>query len=380
MFLIFVILCVCGLVAMAMLVPMRIHSCEVYVPHKIQAMTNAFNSLAFYGERETYMQLYNELSAAIYSEGLNYQPPVVRLGWMQGKHLLMVGGTRTPVALQRAAQLGVKLTIIDDASAHGFVRNREGPLLTFFPAPNFGKFSLTHPEEILSALRQYLANGGKVHFHGQPADPNPTPIAFDGVFTLVEDHGPITAYIAEGLGLKGSPYKAAQTARSKLAVRQAMQAAGLRVPRFAAIKSDKDVAAAGKKVGFPAFVKPVFGVQATFAAKVADEDELLDTVRDFQARFDTEHHPIYHYGTEMILESLIKGSEVQLELLLSEGRVVAHSFSSEVVCHVLHNGQSCIHVYYWWPTASAPRSCAIYSCISTCISMAISIYIHVYTS
>ena len=126
--------------------------------------------------------------------------------------------------LQRAAQLGVKLTIIDDASAHGFVRNREGPLLTFFPAPNFGKFSLTHPEEILSALRQYLASGGKVHFHGQPADPNPTPIAFDGVFTLVEDHGPITAYIAEGLGLKGSPYKAAQTARSKLAVRQAMQA------------------------------------------------------------------------------------------------------------------------------------------------------------
>jgi len=89
------------------------------------------------------------------------------------------------------------------------------------------------------------------------------------------------------------------------------------------------VAAAAAAVGFPAFLKPVFGVQATFAAKVSDEDELIDTLRDFQARIDTEHHPIYHYGRQMILESLMKGSEVQLELLLLEGEVVSHSFSSE---------------------------------------------------
>jgi hypothetical protein len=172
----------------------------------------------------------------------------------------------------------------------------------------------------------YLHIGGVVDAKEEDKLP---PIKFDGVFTLVEDHGPLTSFLGEGLNLKTSPYAAAKTARSKLAVRKAMKAAGLPVPRFAPISSEDDVASAAKIVGFPAFLKPVYGVQATFSAKVADEEELVETLRDFQARIDTEHHPIYHYGRDMLVESLMKGSELQLELILNEGEVVAFSFSSE---------------------------------------------------
>jgi len=318
-FLIFVILCIAGLVTFLHFVPMHIHSCEIYVPHKIEAVTHLFNSIFWYGQRETFGAFWTELTAAIYSEGLNYQAPIMRMGqFTQGKHLLMVGGTKTPTALNRAAQLGVKLTIIDDDSVHAWVHKLVGPRIAFLPIKNFGKLSVTSPELLLEAMKQYVANGGVLPDETKPVPP---PIQFDGIFTLVEDHGPLTSFLGEGLGLKVSPYKAAVTARSKLAVRQAMAMAGLSVPRFAPLANEDDVDAAGKKVGFPAFLKPVYGVQATFAAKVSDEEELIDTLRDFQTRIDTDHHPIYYYGKDMILESLMKGSEVQLELMLNDGKV-----------------------------------------------------------
>jgi hypothetical protein len=281
-FLLFVILSTAGLTIYLNLVPMHIHSCAIYVPFKIKTMTHAFNSLFYYGERETFTQLYNEVTAAIYADGMNYQPPIVRLRHVTaGKHLLMVGGTRTPAALTRAQQLGVKLTIIDDASAYRWVHGKTGDKLVFLPVNNFNKISVTSPDAVLQALKQVMAQGGVPT--DKDEEKKKPPITYDGIFTLVEDHGPLTSYLGEGLGLNVSSYQAASTARSKLAVREAMQAAGLKVPRFAGVSSEDDVAAAAAVVGFPAFLKPVFGVQATFAAKVSDEDELLDTLRDFQA-------------------------------------------------------------------------------------------------
>lgn len=282
-FLLFVILSTAGLTVYLNIVPMHIHSCAIYVPFKIRAMTHAFNSLYYYGQRETFSALYTELTAAIYSDGLNYQAPIVRINHVTaGKHLLMVGGTRTPVALSRAQQLGVKLTVIDDASAYRWVHGKTSDKLVFLPVKDLNKVSVTSPEAVLQAIKKVMADGG---VPGTKEEEKKPPITFDGIFTLVEDHGPLTSYLGEGLGLKVSSYKAASTARSKIAVREAMKAAGLKVPRFAAVNSEDDVAAAAKAVGFPAFLKPVYGVQATFAAKVSDEDELIDTLRDFQVGY-----------------------------------------------------------------------------------------------
>ena len=68
--------------------------------------------------------------------------------------------------------------------------------------------------------------------------------------------------------------------------------------------------------------------QATFTARVDSAPELEATFRRFQANFDAEQHPIYHHGTEMVLESLLGGPEYQLELMLRGGRTVFHCFSS----------------------------------------------------
>jgi hypothetical protein len=158
--LLFVIFVVIGANIFLHLVPLTIHSCKIYVPHKIRAMNFAFNSLWDYGERETFNQLFAELRAALHSDAFGYQAPIKGMGaYTHGRHLLMVGGTRSPTALNRAKQLGLKLTIIDDSSTAPWVEDRLGPNLEFLAIENFGQVSILKPELILKALQQYLADG-----------------------------------------------------------------------------------------------------------------------------------------------------------------------------------------------------------------------------
>jgi hypothetical protein len=58
---------------------------------------------------------------------------------------------------------------------------------------------------------------------------------YDGVFTLVEDHGPITSFIAKELQLPLSPLESATACRSKFLVREAMRRAKLPVPKYAKV-------------------------------------------------------------------------------------------------------------------------------------------------
>jgi hypothetical protein len=44
------------------------------------------------------------------------------------------------------------------------------------------------------------------------------------------------------------------------------------------------------------------------------------------------HHPIYHYGKQMILEQLLSGPEVQLEIMLKNGQVCGVSVLGLLPC------------------------------------------------
>lgn len=49
----------------------------------------------------------------------------------------------------------------------------------------------------------------------------------------------------------------------------------------------------------------------------------------YQSLIDPVKLPIYYYGRDMMLESVLDGAEIQLEMYLQRGRVIFHSFSSE---------------------------------------------------
>jgi len=293
-------------------VTVSIHSCDVFFPMKFASLWGGSDSLLRYARTEGVGRFVGHMGAFVRSELLDMPPfPSMREG-LKGKRLLMIGGAKTPLAHRRARQLGVSLTLVDDASMVSHARSVG--VSSFVAIPQFGQVAVADAAGVLAKIRNHMEVSKEV---------------YDGVFTLVEDHGPLTSLISEALSLPGSPAATAATCRSKFMVREAMRKAKLPVPKYAKISGKGDIAQAAATVGFPAFIKPVYGVQATFAARVEDMQELEETYALFQAQIDSQHHPIYHHGTDMILESLMTGSELQLEMALLDGEVVFHSLSSE---------------------------------------------------
>eukprot|EP00960_Hanusia_phi_P066930 766511-Hanusia_phi.AAC.4 len=230
-------------VVIAMLVQPSIHSCQTYVPRKTASGMIAMESLFSYARREGWLAFMLEL-ASILSSNLLDSPPVPEMKELvAGGHLLMVGGARTPTALRRARQLGVRMTLVDDESMRDWSQHAVN---AFVGIPEFGRVSVSNPEAVLQAVRKQLGQTGE---------------RLDGVFTLVEDHGPLVSLLGEALDLPCSPHKAAQIARNKYLVRKAMQQHSLPVPKFWLIESEQDLKQAAAHVGFPAFLKPVYGVQ-----------------------------------------------------------------------------------------------------------------------
>lgn len=296
-----------------------IHSCHIYVPHKLSFISAVLDSLSAYTQRRGVGTVADEISSLLRSDVLDMPPFPQLKSSVEGKHLLMVGGARTPIAYKRAKQLGVKLTLVDNMSMQDYARGRA---VRFVGIKDFGNVSIRNPEAVYMSVLDATTRCGA-------GEENCSLGKYDGVFTLVEDHGPLVSYIADKMKLVASPMAASKTARSKFAVRQAMDEAGMKVPRYAVIEGKGGLHEAASKVGFPAFIKPVYGVQATFAAKVQDMGELEATYERFQDQIDAAHHPIYHYGKEMILEQLLSGPEVQLEIMLQRGKVIYHCFSSQ---------------------------------------------------
>ena len=248
--------CVCILLslvavaAVSMIARPRIHSCELYIPNKFSNFIAAIQSIGEYGLNQGWHALLSDVTSIIRSEILDLAPyPEIRPKLMY-KHLLMIGGAKTPLAFRRARQLGVSLTVVDDSRMAAFVA---GHAKQFIGIDDFGRAGVKNPESVLEAVRGQCLVG--------TAESKDKQSVFDGIFTLVEDHGPLTSFLAERLNLVASSSQSARLARNKFLMRQAMKAAGLQVPRFAQVASEADLDAAAAAVGFPAFLKPVYGVQ-----------------------------------------------------------------------------------------------------------------------
>lgn len=119
------------------------------------------------------------------------------------------------------------------------------------------------------------------------------------------------AQAAAQLGLPHLPAEAAALTRDKYRSRERLRAASLAVPRFAAIASRDDVAAAAAYVGFPAVVKPVDGCGSLLVQRVESIEQLQATV-DLVLR-----HVVPDMGREighaLMLEQYLVGPEYSIE-------------------------------------------------------------------
>jgi hypothetical protein len=80
----------------------------------------------------------------------------------------------------------------------------------FVPIENFGSVSVREPENVVARVTDVVT---QCRANQQTSCP---PGPYDGVFTLIEDHGPLVARIAKKLELPGSPVEAAMVKKSYL--------------------------------------------------------------------------------------------------------------------------------------------------------------------
>lgn len=120
----------------------------------------------------------------------------------------------------------------------------------------------------------------------------------DKLIALSEFDLLLAAELRDLLGVPGYGLSEVRRFRDKIAMKRAIQAAGLRVPRFAALDDDAAVGSLVEAAGFPLIVKPRGGA-ASEGCELAHTPEALARLREERRGQGQEceefvHGPIYH--------------------------------------------------------------------------------------
>src|SRR3954469_25865139 len=155
---------------------------------------------------------------------------------------------------------------------------------------------LAAPEILFSPADRvtYLCDeGGR---SGVPADAERVHVVgdfddLDGVLEIVDavvrDEGPfehiigfsellldLAATLRERYGIPGPGPEETARFRDKTVMKETLAAAGLRVPRWAACRTEDQVLAAAEEFGYPVIVKPVRGASSQGVREIASAEEL----------------------------------------------------------------------------------------------------------
>jgi biotin carboxylase len=159
----------------------------------------------------------------------------------------------------------------------------------------------------------------------------------DGVLTVAADRAvPVVAAVAEELGLPGIGIDTARRMTQKLEMRDALAAAEVPQPPFAAVASDRDLDAAVNAIGFPAVLKPADsgGQRAVF--RVESRAELERDLPEALAESPS--------GQAMV-ETFVDGVEMNGIVVARNGEPVLLTLSDRLRPPGIGFGVGWIHLY-----------------------------------
>jgi biotin carboxylase len=162
-------------------------------------------------------------------------------------------------------------------------------------------------------------------------------VGVDGVLTVSADRAvPVVAAVADNLGLPGIGSATAHLLTHKRVMRDALGAAGLPQPAYAALRSADDVGAAVATVAFPAVLKPVDsgGQRAVF--RIESRKELERDLPDAIEESPTD---------EALLEGFVDGIELNGIVIARGGEPEVLTLSDRLRPPGVGFGVGWIHVY-----------------------------------
>jgi biotin carboxylase len=163
------------------------------------------------------------------------------------------------------------------------------------------------------------------------------PLGIDGITTVQAERAvPVIARIAESLGLPGIGAETAHAMTNKLAMRKRLLAAGVPQPRFAALPSEDEAAAAAARVGVPAVVKPVDSSGQYGVARVDSLPDVLARLPEARARSS---------AGAALLEEFVDGLELNGIVIVRDGEPISVTLSDRLRPDGASFGVSWIHLY-----------------------------------
>jgi len=169
-------------------------------------------------------------------------------------------------------------------------------------------------------------------------------IKLDGALTFWEDDVLLTSKITDKYGLIGIPFTIASQVRNKFAFRQFCADNGLPFPQFKAVKTEADFQYVNKHFKYPLVIKPAFGAQSNFVMKVENKSELINSYNFIKSNISAGVESALQDGLEIFIEEFIEGDEVDVDILLQNGKVkfavVSDNFDKTFNEFFIDKGQS----------------------------------------
>ncbi|EER20663.1 conserved hypothetical protein [Perkinsus marinus ATCC 50983] len=258
---------------------------------------------------------------------------------------------------QRAAELGVKVVVIDGEDSWAEEMVAEQIIAKFIPI-DFAADNEVVFQQALDAVKSLKD------------DPLVGPV--DGICTFIELAVPMAARLSEALGLPGPSVACVDIARDKHKTRDIMTAKGLPSIKNFLITDPAQLEEAGEHVGFPAVLKPIAGAASLGVQKVTDMDDLRRTYGELvrlmaglrvkagalervtRVRADSAISEVIDgdginaeliIALDMMLEEYLDGDEVDVDCIFSDGECR--------FCYVIDNGPT-VEPYFAETWAALP--------------------------
>ncbi len=140
-------------------------------------------------------------------------------------------------------------------------------------------------------------------------------LRFDRVECLWEPLMILAAKLRAALGAEGMTVEETVPFRDKEAMKQVLDAAGIRTPRHARCRGEHEVRAAAERIGFPIIVKPIAGAGSADTHKVADAADIERVL------------PLVAHVPEMQVEEFVDGAEYTFDTVCADGEILFHNVS-----------------------------------------------------
>lgn len=223
---------------------------------------------------------------------------------LQGKTILLVntGSEKKKFIIQRLKKLGLNIVVLHKE------KNWADPYVKDWIIAD----TYNHIES-LSRVREYIESHPKKKI--------------DGVVTFWEDDILLTSKIVDRFNFIGIPYNIARQCRNKYLFRKFCENNGIKAPRHKLVHNKKDLAKVVKEFKFPLVIKPAFGSSSAYVVRVNNFEELADTFNYIKKNITTDSESALTDGFEIFVEEYLDGDEVDIDILLQNGKVKFHSVS-----------------------------------------------------